>query len=111
MVARFAHQSEEQFARLLDFYHIAWAYEPCSFPIARTADGRVTEWFAPDFYLPEFDLFIEMTVLQPHLQSRKNRKVRLLTQHFPDVRIKFFARRDVERIFANRPALCGAGAA
>ncbi len=35
----FAHPSEEMFANLLDFYRIAWEYEPRSFPIqtGRTA--------------------------------------------------------------------------
>ena len=36
---RFAHASERQFARLLDFYQIAWAYEPTSFPIAWDREG------------------------------------------------------------------------
>jgi hypothetical protein len=101
---RFAHQSEAEFARLLDFYRVEWLYEPCSFPITRDASGRVVEWFAPDFYLPEYDVFVEMTVQSPRLQSRKNRKVRLLREAFPEITIKLFTRRDVERIFSNRLA-------
>lgn len=104
MVARFAHRSEEQFARLLDSYHVEWVYEPCSFPITRSADGRVREWFTPDFYLPEFDLFVEMTVTASRFQSRKNRKIRLLAEAFPDVRVKLLTRRDLERLFGNRLA-------
>ena len=45
-----------------------------------------------------------MTVQSPRLQSRKNRKIRLLRESFPDVAIKLFTRRDVERIFSNRLA-------
>lgn len=101
---RFAHQSEAEFARLLDFYEVEWLYEPCSFPIVRDASGRAVEWFAPDFYLPRYDLFVEMTVQSPRLQSRKNRKVRLLREAFPEIRLKLFTRRDVERIFSNRIA-------
>jgi hypothetical protein len=99
---RFAHPSEADFARLLDFYHVEWLYEPCTFPISRDAGGNVTEWFSPDFYLPRYDLYVELTVQHPRLQSRKNRKVRLLREAFPDVAIKLFTRRDVERIFSNR---------
>jgi hypothetical protein len=101
---RFAHRSEEEFARLLDFYEVEWRYEPCTFPISRDARGNAVEWFAPDFYLPQYDLYVEMTVLNPRLQSRKNRKIRLLREAFPDVAIKLFNRRDVERLFSNRLA-------
>lgn len=103
-VARFAHRSEEEFARLLDFYHVEWMYEPCAFPICWDAQGFISEWFTPDFFLSEYDLFVEMTVLNPRLQTRKNRKVRLLRQAYPDVQIKLFTRRDVERVFSNRLA-------
>lgn len=101
-VARFAHRSEAAFAALLDFYKVEWLYEPCPFPIAWDDEGGVAEWFTPDFYLPEHDLFIEMTVLSPRLQTRKNRKMRLLARAYPDVKIKLFGRRDVERVFSRR---------
>ncbi len=101
---RFAHQSEADFAQLLDFYHVEWLYEPCTFPIRWNACGNVVEWFSPDFYLPQFDLFLEMTVQSPRLQSRKNRKIRLFHEAYPDVAIKLFTRRDVERVFSNRLA-------
>ena len=103
-VARFAHRSEEEFARLLDFYGVEWIYEPCAFPISWDARGYVSEWFTPDFFLPDYDLFVEMTVISPRLQTRKNRKIRLLRQAYPDVQIKLFTRRDVERVFSNRLA-------
>ena len=48
----FAHASERQFARLLDFYQIAWDYEPTSFDIAWDHEGHVVQRFTPDFYLP-----------------------------------------------------------
>ena len=101
-VARFAHRSEEEFARLLDFYQVNWIYEPCAFPICWDSRGFVCEWFTPDFFIPEYDLFVEMTVVSPRLLTRKNRKVRLLRQTYPDIQIKLFTRRDVERVFSNR---------
>jgi hypothetical protein len=97
----FAHESEASLARLFDFYRIVWQYEPRSFPIAWDARERPIEFFTPDFYLPEFDLYIEITVAKPALNSRKNRKLRLMQRHYPGVRVKLFVRRDVERLFGR----------
>ena len=91
---RFAHASERQFARLLDFYQIAWAYEPTSFPIAWDREGLPAQRFTPDFYLPDFDLYIEITTLNQKLVTKKNRKVRRLRERFPEVRCKVFYQRD-----------------
>jgi hypothetical protein len=91
---RFAHASERQFARLLDFYQIAWDYEPTSFDIEWDHDGSVTQRFTPDFYLPGFDLYIEITTLNQKLVTKKNRKVRQLRQRYPEVRCKIFYQRD-----------------
>jgi hypoxanthine phosphoribosyltransferase len=90
----FAHASERQFARLLDFYQIAWAYEPTSFDIAWDHDGRVVQRFTPDFYLSEFDMYIEITTLNQKLVTKKNRKVRRLRERYPEVRCKVFYQRD-----------------
>lgn len=103
-IPRFAHSSEARFANLLDFYGVEWRYEPRTFPIAWDARGNPLESFTPDFYLPQFDLYVELTVLRASLQSRKNRKVRLLREAYPDVTIKLFTRRDIERLFSNRLA-------
>ena len=101
---RFAHQSEAEFARLLDFYKVRWLYEPCSFPIAWDACGNVKEWFTPDFYLPQYDMFIELTVRSSKLISRKNRKVRLLREAYDDINVKLLTKRDIDRVFCNRLA-------
>jgi hypothetical protein len=91
---RFAHGSERQFARLLDFYEIAWDYEPTSFDIEWDLEGNVTQRFTPDFYLPDFDLYIEITTLNQRLVTKKNRKVRRLRERYPEVRCKIFYQRD-----------------
>lgn len=101
---RFAHASEARFARLLTSYRIEWRYEPCPFPIAWDERGCVCAWFTPDFYLPAYDLYVELTVQSPRLQSRKNRKVRMLREAFPEIAVKLLTRRDVERVFASRLA-------
>lgn len=91
----FQHASERWFARLLDFYRVTWAYEPDEFPIEWDAEGAAIAWFRPDFYLPDFDLYIEITTSQQRLVTRKNRKLRLLREHHPGVRCKLFYQRDV----------------
>ena len=90
----FAHASEEELARILDYYGIAWAYEPYAFPILWNLDGAVVESFAPDFYLPDLDLYIELTTLKQSLVRKKNRKLRRLRELYPDVQIKLFYARD-----------------
>jgi hypothetical protein len=92
--ARFAHPSEREFAKLLDFYQIRWLYEPHTFPLAWADDGRVVESFSPDFYLLDLDMFIELTTLKQSLVTRKNRKLRQLRQLYPGLNIKIFYGRD-----------------
>lgn len=92
----FAHPSEAQFASLLSFYGIAWLYEPTTFPLAWGEDGRVTLAFSPDFYLPEFDLYIELATRKQSEMNLKNRKIRRLQQLYPAVHIKLVNRRAFE---------------
>lgn len=94
----FSHPSEEEFARILDFYGIRWLYEPKTFPLEWDSEGNVTEAFAPDFYLPDFDLFIELTTQKQRLTWRKNRKIRRLKELYPEVKIKVIYARDYEHI-------------
>ncbi len=90
----FAHASERQFARLLDFYQIEWEYEPRSFDLEWDRHGNVTQRFTPDFYLPVYDLYIEITTMNQKLVTRKNRKVRRLQELYPEVSCKIFYQRD-----------------
>lgn len=108
--ARFAHPSEAEFARILDFYGIRWEYEPRSFPLEWSEDGRVVESFSPDFYLPDFNLYIELTTLKQSLVTRKNRKLRRMRALYPDVRVKIFYGRDFRNLLAKydlHPAATG----
>jgi hypothetical protein len=81
-------------ARILDFYEVAWEYEPHTFPILWSLDGNVVESFSPDFYLPDLDLYLEMTTLRQRLVRKKNRKLRRLRELYPDLRVKLFYARD-----------------
>ncbi|HEV8424428.1 MAG TPA: hypothetical protein VGS14_04495 [Actinomycetes bacterium] len=97
----FAHNSERQFARLLDFYRVEWEYEPTAFPIEWDPAGRPVQLFRPDFYLPGFRLYIEITTLNQRLVTKKNRKVRRLRELYPDVRIKVLYQRDYLSLLAK----------
>ena len=90
----FAHASEAEMARILDFYAVRWDYEPHTFPILWNLDGDVVESFAPDFYLPDLDLYLEMTTLRQKLVRKKNRKLRRLRELYPDLNVKLFYARD-----------------
>ena len=81
-------------ARILDFYAVRWRYEPHTFPILWNLDGEVVESFSPDFYLPDLDLYLEMTTLRQKLVRKKNRKLRRLRELYPSVNIKLFYARD-----------------
>lgn len=94
----FAHPSEEEFARVLDFYRVAWQYEPTTFPLEWDENGRILSAFTPDFYLPEWNLYVELTTMKQGLVSRKNRKIRRLKQLYPGVHIKIFYGRDFQRL-------------
>jgi hypothetical protein len=90
----FAHASEAEMARILDFYAVRWEYEPHTFPILWNLEGGVVESFSPDFYLPDFDSYLELTTLRQPLVRKKNRKLRRLRELYPDIRIKLFYARD-----------------
>lgn len=91
---RFAHQSEGEFARLLTFYRVPWQYEPTTFPLEWDDQARVIEAFTPDFYLPEQDLYIELTTKEQRLMTAKHRKIRKVQALHSDVKIRLLSRKD-----------------
>ena len=98
---RFAHESEAELARILDYYQVAWRYEPDTFPISWNVDGVVVESFSPDFYLPDIDLYLELTTLKQSLVRKKNRKLRHLRQLYPEIRVKLFYARDFKALMVK----------
>ena len=94
----FSHPAEEAFAKVLDFYQINWEYEPTTFPLEWDEEGRVTNAFSPDFYLPDEDLYVELTTMRQRLVTHKNRKLRLLSELYPGVKCKLIYRRDVANL-------------
>jgi hypothetical protein len=91
---RFAHNSERQFALLLEFYGVEWMYEPTSFPVNWDREGNPSQYFTPDFYLPDDDLYIEITTMSQKLVTKKNAKVRRIRELYPDIQIKILYQRD-----------------
>jgi hypoxanthine phosphoribosyltransferase len=57
--------------------------------------------FAPDFYLPEHNLYVELTTMKQSLVTPKNRKLRLLRELYPDVHIKLLYRKDYQQLLAQ----------
>ncbi len=96
----FAHPSEEEFTRILDFYNIEWVYEPRSF-LLRWEGERATEMFTPDFYLPGLDLYIELTTLKQSLVTEKNRKLRRLRELYPEVKVTLLYKKDYDHLLAK----------
>ena len=95
---RFAHPAEVELARLLTFYGLRWAYEPTTFAVRWGSDGQPQEFVTPDFYLPDHDLYLELTTMRQRLVTRKNRKFRLLREMYPNVRVRLLYLRDIERL-------------
>ncbi len=81
-------------SRILDFYGVRWEYEPHTFPILWNLNGDVIESFSPDFFLPDLDIYLELTTLRQKLVRKKNRKLRRLRELYPDLNIKLFYARD-----------------
>jgi hypothetical protein len=94
----FIHPIEEVFARILDYYGVAWEYEPRTFPLEWDKNGNVIEAFKPDFYLPQQNLYVELTTLRPKLIQKKNRKLRKVKELYPDINIKLFKRRELRNM-------------
>lgn len=94
----FIHPIEEAFARILNFYGVEWDYEPRTFPLEWDQDGNVIEAFKPDFYLPQQNLYVELTTLRPKLTLRKNRKLKRVKELYPDINIKLFKRRELRNM-------------
>jgi len=95
---KFMHSSEEEFAHMLDFYRLRWEYEPRTFLLEWDSEGNVIEAFSPDFYLPDQDLYIELTTQKPRQAWRKNRKIRRLKELYPDINIRLIDKKGFESL-------------
>jgi hypothetical protein len=94
----FATRTEFEAAKLFDYHRIAWEYEPRTFVLEQDEKGNILEAFTPDFFLPDLDLFVEVTEMKQSLVTAKNRKVRKLRDKYPEVRVKLLYRKDFVRM-------------
>ena len=94
----FSHPSERECAKILDFYKMRWEYEPTTFPLEWDKKGRIIQCFTPDFYLPDQDLYIELTTMSQKLVTKKNRKVRKLREIYPHINVKIFYQKDFRNL-------------
>jgi len=90
----FKNPAEVEFARILDMYQIEWIYEPKTFPIEWDAEGNVTLAFSPDFYLPKFDTYLELTTMNQKYVTMKNKKARKLRELYPGINVKIVYKKD-----------------
>ncbi len=97
----FSHPSEKICAKILDFYKINWLYEPKTFPIEWDKKGNVIKSFTPDFYLPDINLYIELTTMNQRLVTKKNYKVRRVKELYPHLNIKIFYQKDFKNLMAK----------
>jgi hypoxanthine phosphoribosyltransferase len=95
------HPAEIEFARILDFYGVGWEYEPKTFPLEWDENGKVKLAFAPDFYIPDFDLYVELTTMRQSLVTTKNRKLRRMAELYPEVNVKILYHRDLENLMVK----------
>jgi hypoxanthine phosphoribosyltransferase len=98
---RFAHPAETAIARLFDSFGVPWLYEPTTFPLITSQSGLPVQSFTPDFFLPDQNVYIEMTTMRQSLVTRKNRKFRLMRELYPHVDVRLLYRKDVELIMAH----------
>ena len=94
----FKNPTEEEFAKILNMYNIEWMYEPKTFPIEWDAEGNIKMAFSPDFYLPKFDLYLELTTMDQKYVTKKNKKLRMVRELYPGVNIKIVYKRDFQEL-------------
>jgi hypothetical protein len=97
----FAHPSEKLFSQLLTLYGYEWIYEPLEFPLSWNEKGVPTKGFRPDFFLPTRRLFIELTVLEQRLVTKKNQKVRRFRDLYPEIPLLVVYQRDYRELLLH----------
>ena len=94
----FKNETEEEFARILSMYNIEWLYEPKTFPVEWDAEGNVTMAISPDFYLPRFNLYLELTTMDQRYVTKKNKKMRLVRELYPGTNIRIVYKKDFNEL-------------
>lgn len=93
-------ESERFIAGLLDDLRIEWVYEPRPFVTALV--GRAKHALKPDFWLPEYDVFVEVT--EAHYDKIKRQLIKHVMRRHP-VRIILIDREQLGELRENRQSL------
>lgn len=94
----FKNETEEEFAKILDMYGIEWMYEPKTFPIEWDEDGNIKMAFSPDFYLPKFNLYLELTTMEQKYVTKKNKKARMVMDLYPGTNVRIVYKKDFQEL-------------
>lgn len=105
----FKNETEEEFAKILSLYNIEWLYEPKTFPVEWDAEGNVTMAISPDFYLPRFNLYLELTTMDQRYVTRKNKKMRLVKELYPGTNIRIVYKKDFNELVDRLKMFGGIG--
>ena len=97
---KFAHYSEKVFSEHLDLFNIKWIYEPTSFPL-KWGSGAIKMMFTPDFYLPELDIYVEITTMNQNLITKKQKKLKLAKKLDPNSKFKLINESQFYNFLAN----------
>lgn len=105
----FKNETEEEFAKILTMYNIEWLYEPKTFPVEWDAEGNVTMAISPDFYLPKFNLYLELTTMDQRYVTKKNKKMRLVRELYPGTNIRIVYKKDFMELLDRLKQFGGQG--
>ena len=105
----FKNETEEEFAKILSLYNIEWLYEPKTFPVEWDAEGNVTMAISPDFYLPKFNLYLELTTMDQRYVTKKNKKMRLVKELYPGTNIRIVYKKDFNELVDRLKMFGGIG--
>lgn len=94
----FKNETEAEFAKILDMYGIEWMYEPKTFPIEWDEEGNIKMAFSPDFYLPKFDLYLELTTMDQKYVTKKNKKARMVMDLYPGTNVRIVYKKDFQEL-------------
>lgn len=79
---------EIAYAKFLDYSGIKWQYEPKAFDLGNST-------YRPDFYIPEWDLYIE---IKGYWRDDAKKKYKLFKKLNPKVRINVLNKKDLKSI-------------
>jgi len=84
----FLHASETEFARMLDARDITWRYKPRTFAVEWDEEGNFIDCFTPDFFLPDYEMYVVLIAPYRSVPDGKTKRVKLLRRQHPEIRIE-----------------------